>query len=210
MSKQPAEKTLFLVERAQGDDPDALQLLFTRFLPRVRNIAAIRLGRNPRELFDVDDIAQEAITDAFLALEKFDIGSDGAICNWLSTLVENRIRMALRAGRAQRRGGGKVQRFADVDDTVRSSQFAGDAVSPSQHAAGNELNDKLQSVLHGMTEQFREVLLQRVFCRMTYAEIADTMGMPNADAVRGVYAKALKALQAGLGTDAARATRGWG
>lgn len=192
---QPIEKTLDLVERAQRDDSAALEQLFERYLPRVRNIAAIRLGRARRELLDIDDVAQEAMLDAFRGLDRFDLDSDGKFCNWLATIVENRIRMTLRAGSAIKRGSGNVQRFADAPKTMHASQLQGDGSTPSMHAAGSELTEQMETGLQQLSEEYREVIVQRVFCQMTFSEIAESMQLRNGDAVRSVYTKALLALR---------------
>ncbi len=202
-------QTMALIERARADDADAMRQLFERFLPRVRNIAAVRLGKSTQELVDVDDVTQEALTDAFLGLERFDTQSDGKLCNWLAMLVENRIRMTLRAGRAEKRGGGNVKRFTDEAVDVRASHIPGESPTPSRSAAEAERNEEVQRALCDLTEEFREVLLQRVYCRMSFNEIADAMELRNGDTVRGIYTKALRALQARLGPDAAAATQGW-
>ncbi len=209
MSERCPEPTIHLIERARAEDQEAMHRLFERFLPRVRNIAAIRLGRAPRELFDADDICQEAVTDAFLGLDNFDIGSDGKVCNWLATIVENRIRMAIRAGRTLKRGGGKVERFGDRGEAMRDSQLPGDAPGPGEYAQAAEISEKMQRALEGLPEQHREVLLQRVYCRMTYTEIAESLELKNGDAVRGLYMKALRELQERLGTEGVRETAGW-
>ncbi len=64
----PLDDTLRLVARAQDEDPEALQVLFVRYLPRVRRIAALRLGHRSRSLYDFDDVLQEAMVDAFRGL----------------------------------------------------------------------------------------------------------------------------------------------
>ncbi|MEM7205751.1 MAG: sigma-70 family RNA polymerase sigma factor [Planctomycetota bacterium] len=207
MSDRPEERTLDLLQRARNDAV-AMQALFERFLPRVRRIAAIRLGRSEQQLLDADDVTQEAMTDAFLGLATFEVGSDGKLCNWLATIVENRIRMTLRAGRRHKRGGEKVQRFADHGSTISGSKLPGDTPTPSQHAAGAELDERVRDALRELPDDYREVLVHRVFCGMTYPEIAESMAMRDGDAVRGLFAKALREAQAKLGPGVG-ITRGW-
>jgi len=196
MSRSPeSERTILLVERAQADDAEALEHLFARFLPRVRSLVAVRLRRSTAELLDVDDVTQEAVADAFRGFKSLSGGSDGAICHWLSKIVENRIRMALRERRAQKRGGGRERRFADATSEVRNSQLPGDHTAPSTGAERGELSERVQLGLRAVSEQHREVLLQRVYCRLTFAEIASNLELRNADAVRTIYARALLELR---------------
>ncbi len=197
----PIQNTMHLVERAQSQDESALRELFERYLPRVRRIAALRLGRISVDLTDVDDITQEAMTDAFRALDDFDVGSDGKFCNWLATLVENRIRMAMRAGRRLKRGDGRVQRFADAASTIHDSRLAGDGATPSQEAMGRELNQRMERVLLDLSEQHRELIIQRYFSQMSYEEIVESLGYASGGAVRAEYSRALKEFRCRLEPD---------
>jgi len=189
-----------LVRRAQADDSLAMDELFARYLPRVRQITAIRLGRTQHELLDADDITQEAMSDAFRNLQQFDSGSDGKFCNWLSALVQNRIRMALRSGQAKKRGGGNVKRFADQQDTVRASHLRGHEATPSQHARVSETNEQMEQALQQLSETNRELIVQRYYCQMTYEEIAEAMEYDNTDTARAAYSRALRALRAVMPT----------
>ncbi len=189
------QDTMILVKRAQAEDEEALQDLFERYLPRVRQLAAMRLGHTSSELLDVDDVTQEAMVDAFQNLNSFEEGSDGKFSNWLATLVTNRIRMALRAGRQIKRGGGQVQRFTDEPAAEHPSHMRGKDATPSQEAVGNELTEEIERVLLELPEAYREVLLQRYFSQMSYGEIAESMGMANTGAVRALYSRALAQLR---------------
>lgn len=132
--------------------------------------------------------------DAFRGLATFDLESDGKLCAWLAKIVENRIRMALREGRAQKRGGGQVQRFADAAETFHASAVGGSDATPSQNAAGAELGDRLEQNIHRLPERQREVIIHRFFCDMSYEEISEEMELSGANAARSLFSKALKSL----------------
>ncbi len=189
------EQTIHLVLRAQDDDEAAREALFSRFWPRVRRIVALRLGKNPRERLDTDDITQEALMDAFRGLSTLDIGSDGKLTAWLARIVENRIRMTLRSSQAQKRGEGAERRFADSAETIRVSRLPGDDATPSQFAMNRESHDRIADSLLLVPERYREVIIHRYICEMSYAEIAEELGFANADAARAMYSKALRELR---------------
>ncbi len=197
----PFHHTLALVDRAQRDDSAALQELFTRYLPRVRRIVALRVGRNQQEILDLDDVTQEALIDALRGLAKFSAQSDASFVNWLSKLVVNRIRMAWRAAATEGRGGGRVQRFADADHTVRDSHLIGDTPTPSKHAEATEVEDQMAAKIQLLPERYREVIIERAQCQMSYEEIAQSMDFPNANAARAFFSKALRRLNALMPSD---------
>lgn len=190
----PMAVTVQLVGQAQRGDERALEELFQRYLPIVRRIAALRMGKQTAQLLDVEDIVQETLADAFRSLDRFDV-SQGRFCNWLSQIVENRIRMELRKGSAQKRGGGRELRFADGGSQLRSSLFPGTEPTPSQNLAGQEAEDRVQSCLLAMGERHREVIIQRMICEMSFAEIAEQMGFEQESSARNLYSKALKELK---------------
>lgn len=183
-----------LVARAQRDDFAAMQELFERFLPRVRRIAAIRLGRSGRALQEVDDLVQESLFDAFRGLENFDTKSDGQLLGWLGKIVENRLRATLRHGRAQKRGGDRVQRFADFSQACGPSRFADANATPSQNAMGTEMQARISEKVHELPEQQRELIILRLYCELSYDEIAAELQLGGADSARALFSRALRAL----------------
>jgi len=50
--------TVNLLRSARSGDREALDSLFKRYLPRVRQIVAIRTGQRLRELEDLEDLVQ--------------------------------------------------------------------------------------------------------------------------------------------------------
>ncbi len=188
------EETIALVARAQHDDVEARELLFARYLPRVRRIAAVRLGRTSLQLFEVDDLVQESMVDALRGLQSFRLDSDGRFCNWLARIVENRIRKQLRFVAARKRGGGQVQRFADADDSVHDSALQGAEPTPSMKLRGVEAEQRVEEALLDMPDRSRDLLVQRLFAEMSYDEIAAEMDLASPDSARALFSKALREL----------------
>ncbi len=191
-------QTVRLVGEAQGGDHDALEVLFRRYLPKVRQIAALRLGKSTAQISDVEDIVQEALLEAFRGLDRFE-ESQGKFCNWLAKIVENRIKMNRRSESAKKRGGGGVLRFADTGSQLRPSIFAGNEATPSQNMAGRETEDRIHAALLAMEPRHREVMTQRFICEMSFAEIAELMEFERESSARSLYCMALKDLRKRLG-----------
>jgi len=192
--------TVQLVRAAQDGDRGALESLFARYLPRVREIVALRVGAQLRRLVDLEDIVQEALLKAFSSLQRFEQRSEGGFRNWLASCVECEIRMHVRKERAEKRGGGKVRRLQDHDSSVLlASVVGGPGPSPSQVAAARELAERLELALLSMPHHYREIIVLRNLCEMSYVEIADVMQLGSEQTARKAFSRALQKLKSAVG-----------
>src|SRR5262249_51938415 len=96
-----AESSISLMGRAQTGDPDALNQLCARYLPRLRRWASGRLPRWARDLRETNDLVQDTIVGVLPHVAKFEFRHDGAFQAYLRHALLNRIREEIR--RARRR-----------------------------------------------------------------------------------------------------------
>ena len=195
---QPDALSLTSVQlRAAGNgDREALESLLSRYLPRVRRIVAARVGRHWRELALAEDLVQETLLDAYRAVEGGEIVSEAAFCSWLARCVQNRALDELRRGRAEKRGGGAVQRFTDLETSCLSaSVFDGGTATPSECLSAQETEERLERLLAGLDARYREVLSLRCYCGMSHREIAEAMELPSENTANALFLRARKALQ---------------
>lgn len=191
--------TTRLVGAARGGDRHALEALFERYLPRVRQIVAVRLGKRQRQILEVDDIAQETLLKIFQGLERFEHRSEGDFRNWLARLVECEIADAVRYANAKKRGGGKVRLFCDVgSDSLRSSIFPAGGPTPSEAARAKEREESLEDALIALPRHHREVIVLRRLCGLSYEEIAAELGFRQAETARKAYSRAMGKLKESL------------
>jgi RNA polymerase sigma-70 factor (ECF subfamily) len=190
------ETTLRLVREAQAGDDRALESLFARYLPRVRHMVALRLGYRLRDFATHEDIVQEALLRAFENLERFEERSEGSFRNWLARCVQNVVNDHFRRAGAAKRGGGKVRLASSYEsEDLSAIVFAGKDPTPSAIISKEELVDKIESSLLGMKEHHREVILLRLFCDMSYAEIGEAIGVREEATVRKLYSRAIAELR---------------
>ena len=129
--------------------------------------AAVNLARwLARSPADADDIVQDAMLRAFRAFDGF---RGGDIRPWLLTIVRNCWRTS--AGNTRRRGH------------VPLPEEAGEAIvfdgpSPEAAAAQGDERRKLDAVIAGLPEEFREVLVLREMEDLSYREIAAVTDAP--------------------------------
>ena len=192
--------TTLLVRAAQAGDAAALETLFARYLPRVRQIVALRTGRRLQQLIEIDDIVQEVLLDVFKGLEKFEPRSEGSFRNWLARCVEREIADCVRTETRKKRGGGAVRRFSDYDSSLLgSSIFGADPTSPSDGVRADEFGQRIEEALLQMPAYQRDLIVLRALCDMSYAEVAAELGISREETVRVAYSRALRQLKERLG-----------
>ena len=118
------------------------------------------LSRSPA---DADDIVQEAMLRAFRAFDGFRGGDAKA---WLLTIVRN---CWLSAGRATRRRG---------HTSLEDEELTAPESDPEVTAIQAGTRRRLDALIAGLPEEFREVLILREMEDMSYREIAEVTGVP--------------------------------
>ena len=196
------EETGYLVRRAQEGDAGAIETLFRRYLPRVRQIVALRLGYRHNDSATIDDLVQESLLRVFEQMETYEETSEGSFRHWIATCVANSVRNSLRDARAAKRGGGRVRTFGEVSPgELTSAIFPGKGPTASAILAGKEALERIEAALLAMEERDRELIVLRRLCEMSYGEIGGVFGL-NEVAARQAFHRAVGRLErmSGLAT----------
>ena len=173
------DTTFDLVERAKSGDSDALNRLFSRFLPSLRRWASGRLPRWSRDLMDTDDLVQETVVRAVKRLDRFESRHEGALQAYLRQAIVNRIRDEVR--RAKRSPAPAV-----LDDNQSDP-----GASPLEAAIGEEALQRYEAALARLRPEEREAIIARVEMDGSYQDVAQALGKPSADAARMAVSRAL-------------------
>jgi RNA polymerase sigma-70 factor (subfamily 1) len=192
----PLAQTAEQVRAAKEGSPSALDELFTRYLPEVRAIVAARMGKRLRELADQEDLVQESMRAAIAGLERFEHRSEGSFRHWLAVCVENAVRQEARRLNARKRGAGRVQRLADLEQTrLAESLFQAVGPSVSQQARAHETEERIEQALLELAPRYREVIVLRVHGELSYLEIAEAMQLPSDDTANTLFLRARQKLR---------------
>ena len=172
-----------------------MEELFARYLPRVRQMVALRMGRKLSAMEDSEDLVQEALMAAFKGLDRFEHRSVGSFRHWLTRLAENRIRDQARHATAEKRGGKHVL----VGDPYESGVLAQTVLrtageTPSQAAQAHELEQQLEAALLQLGERDRRTIVMRRVAGMEFEEIATELDLAGASVARSLFARALQKL----------------
>ena len=174
--------TLSLLTRAREGDHDAVEELFTRYVPIMRRWAAGRLPRGIRDLADTPDLVQDTMLQVFKKIEGFEHRGEGAFHAYLRQAVMNRIRNEIRnAGRRPQR--------VELDDEAPD-----DRLSPLEAAIGSEAVGRYEAALQRLQDDERELVVARLELGLTYEEVAEAVGKPSPDAARMAVTRAIARL----------------
>lgn len=175
----PLDSTAVLIQRVREGDRDALERLIQRHLAPLRRYVSGRLPRWARDLSDTDDLVQDTLLRTFSRMDAFDVRGVGALQAYLRQAVMNRLRDELRRT-------GRAPVLVDVDDIDMAGQG-----SPLEEAIGAEAAARYVAALARLEPEEREAIIGRVEMEYSYADLAEVLGKPTADAARKAARRAL-------------------
>jgi RNA polymerase sigma-70 factor (ECF subfamily) len=173
------ESTVELLQLARDGNSHALDRLYGRYLPRLRRWAAGRLPPGARDLLETDDLVQEVLTRTVRRADQLELRSAGEFHCYLRRSLTNRLLDEVR--RAKRRPEG--------EEFVDDHEDAGP--SPIEELLGKEQIERYEAALERLRPEDREAIVARIEMSSTYAEIADVLGKPSADAARMAVTRAI-------------------
>lgn len=151
-----------LVLRFREGDPTAFSTLVERYEARARRLAYGFL----RDAQAAEDVAQDSFLQAYRRIRS--LKQPSSFRSWLFSIVVNRARDELR-----HRG-----RFEEVEDLEVPLREASNAPDELQTTESRELRGFLQRFIAELPSKYREPLLLKEVEGMTYAEIAEMLGIP--------------------------------
>ena len=167
-------------------DPDAFRLVFRRHYPSVARFLQRRLGASRGE-----ELAAETFARAFARRDRYVPGAPTAR-PWLFGIASNLASAARRAEERQLRAYGRLP-LGRVEDEAASADARLDARS--------EIAPLVDSLL-ALSREDREALLLYAWADLTYAEIAEALGIP-VGTVRSRISRARLKTRNGPGSDPA-------
>jgi RNA polymerase sigma factor (sigma-70 family) len=176
------ESTADLIGRVRQGDKESLERLIQRHLAPLRRYASGRLPGWARDLADTDDLVQDTLLRTFSKIDTFEMRGAGALHAYLRQAVMNRLRDELR-----RRG--RLPDLVGVDGL----ELAGEG-SPLEDTIGREAAERYVLALARLEPDERELIIGRVEMEYSFAELAEILGKPTADAARKAARRALARL----------------
>jgi RNA polymerase sigma-70 factor (ECF subfamily) len=176
------ESSLALLRRAQAGDRAALDLLLTRYRPRLRRWAHRRLPGWARDMAETDDLVQDTFVKAIRNLDSFVVEGEGGFQNYLRASIANAIRDEIRKARRRPAIG------------VLDSALPSEEESPLERVVGRRRLARYEAALGRLTPEDRDAVVARLEFGFTHSELAAALGKRTPDAARKVCQKAIERL----------------
>ena len=158
-----------LVSLAQAGDQDAFAQLVEANQNKIYTLA-LRMTGNPE---DGADLAQEAFLRAWRALPEFQ--GESGFSTWLYRLASNLCIDFLR--REKRRRSIVNISSLDDEDAPRPAGIPDRRFTPEQELERRELRTAVDRGMAQLSDEHRQVLALRAVEGLSYAEIADVLGL---------------------------------
>jgi|SRR5262245_6529534 len=188
---------MVLVHKVKGGDRAALNELFERYKPRLRQIVRIRMGSKLQRYLDEDDIIQEVFVVAMDKVAKLELRSQASILQWFAVIALNAIR-----GKADYYAAEKRDREREVSLRVGSSSttpgvfVAASELTPSQKALREEFQALVDSYVEDLEPpEYRDVILLRDYYEESWESVRTQLSRPTVHACQELYQRAHRKLR---------------
>jgi len=174
------QSSAHLMQRVQGDDPEAFAGLFERYAPRAHRLA--------RTICHDEGRADLAVQEAFVSIwtGRGTYSPDrGEVGPWVMSIVRHRAIAIARTDGTQNRLTAppiELERLLDRVDVADAAEAAEDA-------------QRLRAMLRRLPAAQREVIALAFYGELTHREISDVLDLP-AGTVKGRMRLGLKKLRA--------------
>ncbi len=192
-----------LITRCRQGDAPAREQLFDRYRNYLHLLAQGQMGRHLRAKCDASDLVQQTLLEAHRDFLAFQGQHEGELLAWLRRILAHNLLNAARHFAARQRDAARevsleqLQQGLDRSSLNLGRCLAAGTPSPSQLAAKGEAAVRLADTLTRLPEDYRTVLVLRVFEGLSAEEVARKMGR-SAGAVRMLQMRALSALRTEL------------
>lgn len=193
--------SIYVLRRAQTGDRAALDEFVRRYEPRLSRIVRARMSPEVAAHVEAVDIVQLTLQSAVTLLPAFEAKGGASVIHWLSTIALRKIHDEVDRLRAAKRDIGREVHLDALRASASASawQPAADDTTPSAALFRKELEALFDAAVNALPEDQREVVIQRDYCGLDWAEIAAQLGRDNTHAARQLHQRAWISLRRTLG-----------
>jgi len=166
-------------------DPAAWNALIGSYLPRLKQFAERHLPTSASGTLAADDVVQEAVLKSFRRLERFEFRHDAAFLAYLRKSIRHRILDEIRRG---------LRRPMLVSIEDHDSVDLG--VSPLDRLIARSHARRYRDQLAKLSDRDRRLIILRLEHGLSYADVAEHLGMRTESAARMAIKRAMQRLGA--------------
>ena len=187
-----------LIERARAGDELALERLLIAHSQMLALHIAARLPASLQSVISVEDVTQEAMTHAFLKIDRLRETSPRVFVAWLRAVGETTLMGMIKAQRRRKRGG-ELHRVPNESPNTTGSlvdllgRLPGDGATASRQVARREAVVALQVAISRLPEDTRRAIQLHLLQSKSLDETAKELGRTPA-AVRSLIHRGKQAL----------------
>ena len=188
-------ETRALLQRANDGDRQALERLFARHEPYLRQLVLFRLDPRLRARVDPSDVVQETQLEALRLMDDYLRRRPMPFRLWLTKTAHDRLRKVRR--RHAETAGRAVSRevpLPDASSLVLARQLFAHGSTPSRQFSRQETISHVRKALAQLPDADREVLLMRTFEGLSFQDVACLLDI-DATVARKRYGRALLKLR---------------
>ena len=194
------EVTAELLVNVRGGAPRAIDELMDRHRDSLRRMIQLRLDQRLNQRMDVSDVIQDVLVEANRRLQDYLANPVIPFHLWIRQIAKDRIidahrRHRVSAKRSIDREQPQPGKGPPDQSTIElANQFRDGALTPAAAAAQKELAAQIESAVHLLRDNDREIILMRHYEQLDNQEIAQALGLSE-PAASMRYLRALKRLR---------------
>jgi RNA polymerase sigma-70 factor (ECF subfamily) len=167
-----------LLDRAAAGDQDALDELFSKYLPVLRAFLRLRMSPALRVKESCSDLAQSTCREVLEHLDRFDHRGEAGFRQWLFTTAWRKVAKKYRYYGRDKRDVGLEQPAAAASDggDEQLAQVYQTLSTPSRQLMRNEQIERLEAAFERLPEHYREVITLSRVVGLSHKEVAASMG----------------------------------
>ena len=165
---------------ALAGDREALTALLVEAGARLRHRLAAEVPRRWQALLAVDDVLQEAYSDAFVHIRQFVPRGSDSFMAWFTTIARRNLRDAIDLLQAEKRGGDRRRATcgsnSDAVDALANWLRAPSQAGPSRAVAREEFCGLLERVLAELPASARRLIELADLAEQPAESVAELLG----------------------------------
>jgi RNA polymerase sigma-70 factor (ECF subfamily) len=196
------EELELIVQAIAGSRLAVERLLLDHYTPLVQHLTPL-LPVSLQSVVSVEDVVQEAYSQAFKDINTFHPSTEESFAAWLKVIAENRLRDVIKSLRRKKRGGEHYRVQSATDSRLGSAANLAEMLSasgstPSRSLARREAIRAVQVAMAGLPQEYREAVRLRYYEGLSIEEVARAMHR-SSGAVRGLIDRAKRAMRDSMG-----------